>query len=294
MTLRELLTKGYRTLFLAEVDTPFLDAVVLLAFVMGTTKEKLLSSLPDAAGASVEHRYRETLDKRCAGAPVSYIRRAKEFYGLEFYVDERVLVPRPDTETVVERVLSLTRSDPRIKDVHDACTGSGCIAIALKRTDPELRVSASDISAQASEVFAMNAERLLGGGIPFYPSDLLEGVPGIFDVISANPPYLSDDEVRGMSRLGWPEPEISLRGGRNGTETAARLIKGAPRKLRPGGWLVLEAAPEQQLRLYALMDQAGFRNLAVDRDLSGKARVIWGAIQSIGAAEIRKGHTPHG
>ena len=102
MSVRSLLTRGYEILFFAEVQSPFLDAVVLLAHAMGVTKEKLLASLPDEVEPGVEATYSGFLDLRCSGVPVSYIRRVKEFYGLDFFVDERVLVPRPDTEVLVE------------------------------------------------------------------------------------------------------------------------------------------------------------------------------------------------
>jgi release factor glutamine methyltransferase len=277
MTVRELLSLGYQTLFLAEVDTPYLDAVVLLAFAMGVAKERLMASLPDEVEAAAEERFRDFLSRRSAGIPVSYIRRAKEFYGLEFYVDERVLVPRPDTETLVERVLAISRADPRIRSIHDACTGSGCVGITLKKVAPELEVSASDISPQAAEVFRINCERILGRELPFQTADLLDSLPArSVDLVAANPPYLRDQEVDGLARIGWPEPQISLRGGREGTELAARLIRAAVGALRPAGWLVMEAAPDQFTRLFALMDQAGFRGVDVERDLAGRERVISG------------------
>jgi release factor glutamine methyltransferase len=291
MTVRELLTRGYRSLFYAEVDTPFLDAVVLLAFAQGVSKEKVLASLPDHVDEESERRYLAFLSERAGGKPVSYIRRSKEFFGLEFYVDERVLVPRPDTETLVEKVLGLCRSDPGIRNVHDACTGSGCVAIALKRMNPELRMSASDISPPAQEVFAINA-RSLGVEIPFFLSDLLMNVPSSFDLISANPPYLSDGEVDAMAKVGWPEPEVSLRGGRDGTDVIARLIRAASPKLRAGGWLVVEAAPDQFLKLFALMDQSGFRHIEVEKDLAGRERVISGMRET--AAVAVEGSQAHG
>ena len=278
MTARSLLTQGYDTLFYAEVQTPFLDAVVLLAHAMEATKEKLLASLPDELPPEVESRFRSFLDLRCTGVPVSYIRRVKEFYGLDFYVDERVLVPRPDTEVLVEKVLQCIHADPRLRRVHDVCTGSGCIGIAVKRTEPDLEVSASDISAAALEVAAVNAERLLGGTLPAFHSDLLESVPGSFDLIASNPPYLRDDEVADLRKLGWREPELALAGGRDGTALAERLIRAAPARLTTGGWLVLEAAPLQITKLFALMDQAGFHTIDVEKDLAGSSRVIAGRL----------------
>jgi len=132
MTARSLLAQGYDTLFFAEVDSPLLDALVLLAHALATTKERLLASLPDAVSPEAEERYRGLIDRRCEGIPVSYLRRIKEFYGLEFYVDERVLVPRPDTEVLVEKVLGVVRGDPRLRRVHDACTG-----LRLRRDRPQ-------------------------------------------------------------------------------------------------------------------------------------------------------------
>jgi release factor glutamine methyltransferase len=278
MTVRSLLSQGNDKLFFAEVDTPLLDALVLLAHAMGTSKEKLLASLPDPVAPEVVERYLAMVDRRCSGIPVSYIRRLKEFYGLDFYVDERVLVPRPDTEVLVEKVLQVVRSDFRLRRVHDACTGSGCVGIALQHMAPELEVSASDISPPALEVATLNSQKLLGKRIPSFRSDMLEDVPGPFDVIASNPPYLRDDEVADMRKLGWPEPELALRGGTDGTALAARLIRSAPTKLVSGGWLVLEAAPRQFNKLYAFMDQAGFHTIDVEKDLRGTDRVIAGRL----------------
>jgi release factor glutamine methyltransferase len=286
MTLRSLLSQGYDTLFFAEVLTPFLDAAVLLAHAMEVTKEKLLASLPDEAPPEIEARFKGFLDLRCSGVPVSYLVKHKEFYGLDFFVDERVLVPRPDTEVLVEKVLQCVRADPRLRRVHDACTGSGCIGISVKRAVPGIEVSASDISAPALEVAAMNAERILGGSLPAFRSDLLDSVPGSFDLIASNPPYLRDDEVTDLRKLGWREPELALAGGGDGTSLAARLIRTAPSRLTTGGWLVLEAAPAQITKLFALMDQAGFHTIDVEKDLAGSNRVIAGrldaAVQVIG------------
>jgi release factor glutamine methyltransferase len=276
MTFRSLLAQGSSTMTLAEVDTPVLDALVLLAFAAGTTKERLLASLLDDAVAGTEERYRALLDRRSAGTPVSYIRGSKEFYGLEFHVDERVLVPRPDTETLVEAALRLLDAEPRLERVHDACTGSGCVAVALKSVRPRLAVSASDVSPGAGEVLAINARGLLGETLPFFVSDLLENVPGEFDLVTANPPYLSAAEVDAMRAMGWPEPPLALLGGHGGTELAERLIGQAPGKLAPQGWLALEAAPGQFDRLAQAMSQAGFTDVAVEKDLAGRGRVILG------------------
>jgi release factor glutamine methyltransferase len=274
ITVQSALRRGQAALFYAEVETPLLDATVLLSEAMGVSKEQLLAR-PEA---SVEEeswlRYQGFLDRRCSGTPVSYIRRGKEFFSLEFYVDERVLVPRPDTEVLVEEALRLAEGNPGLKRVHDACTGSGCVAIALQHARPDLEVSASDISAGAEEVFRLNCRRILGRELPFTRSDLLSGVAGSFDLITANPPYLKDQEVDNMKKIGWPEPEEALRGGPDGTRQVARLLRQAPARLAPGGYLALEADPDEMGFLRQRLSLAAFQDIREAKDLAGRPRVI--------------------
>jgi len=275
MTVGHALNRGKRLLFYAEVDTPMLDATVLLSEALGTSKERLLASLPDPMDEEGFSRFRSFIDLRCAGLPVSYIRKKKEFFSLEFYVDERVLVPRPDTEILVEEALRTLKAYPQAKRVHDACTGSGCVAIALKHSIPELKVSASDISVEALQVAVRNARRLLPTArIRLYRSDLLAGVPGRYDLITANPPYLTDLEVENMRKVGWPEPELALQGGVHGTDLLHRLIRQSSRKLRSTGHLLLEAAPRQMPVLQRELADQGFEKITVVTDLAGRDRVI--------------------
>jgi len=275
MTVGGALNQGKERLFYAEVDTPMLDATLLLSEALETSKEKLLASLPDPLDPDLWQRYCGLLDLRCAGQPVSYIRRKKEFFSLEYYVDPRVLVPRPDTEVLVEEALRLLEAGPLIQRVHDACTGSGCVAIALKHSFPTVKVSGSDISREALQVAAENARRLLPESrIRLYRSDLLARAPGRYDLITANPPYLTDGEVENMEKIGWPEPVLALRGGVDGTDLLRRLIRQASRKLRAGGTLLLEAAPTQMTLLERELIDRGYGGIAVVPDLAGRDRVI--------------------
>lgn len=276
ITVRQLLARGRDALVAAEVDTPMLDAAVLLAHAMGASKERLIASLPDEAGEDLARRYGELIGQRSAGRPVSYIRRLKEFWGLEFHVDESVLVPRPDTETLVERALFLARSDESLRRIHDACTGSGCVAIALAAELAGRVVTASDVSAAVERVFELNCARLLGRQLPFFLSDLLAETPGPYDLVVANPPYLTDREADELAKIGWPEPDLALRGGPDGTAVAARLIREAAGRIRGRGWICLEAAPPQIDHLAALLDGAGFGTVEIERDLGGRQRVISG------------------
>ena len=251
-----------------------LDAVVLLSEALGLTKEKTLASLPEAVDREGYIRYQQFLDRRCSGSPVSYICRKKEFFSLEFYVDQRVLVPRPDTEILVEEALQILQSSPTGQKVHDACTGSGCIAIAIKYTLPEVEVTASDISLLCGEVYRKNAQNLLGFPLPFCRSDLLRDVQGRYNLITANPPYITDKEVENMQKIGWPEPELALKGGNDGTLLLERLILQAPEKLFRGGTLLLESASVQVPGLASLLQAAGFGSIRVLKDLAGRDRGI--------------------
>ncbi len=274
MTVQYVLKEGQSILFYAEVETPMLDAMILLSEAREESKEKLLSSLPEAVSEKDYLRYRRLLDLRCSGQPVSYIRRRKEFYSLDFYVDERVLVPRPDTEILVEEALNTLHEMPLIRRLHDACTGSGCIAITLKHELPELEITASDKFPEVEEIFYLNSTKNLSFPLTFYLSDLLEDVPGNYDLITANPPYLKDTDVENMKKIGWPEPELALKGGLDGTTVAKRLIEQSVQKLYSGGFLLLEAAPDQMKDLMGAAESAGFREISIIKDLAGRERVF--------------------
>jgi release factor glutamine methyltransferase len=277
-TVKTALQEGQRILFYAEVDTPMLDSTVLLAEVMGITRETLFASLTDTIDEKTFQTYKELIDKRCRGIPVSYIRRKKEFYGIEFYVDERVLVPRPDTEILVDTVLAILDEYPEMKRLHDVCTGSGCIAICLKKRKPGLIISASDISPGAGEVFRINAWNILREEIPFSCSDLFYAVNGRFDIITANPPYLSHREVDDMKKIGWPEPASALRGGPGGIAVSGILIHQAQARINPGGFLVMESSPVHMCALRRIMTTCSFTDISVHKDLGARDRVITGRV----------------
>jgi release factor glutamine methyltransferase len=282
MTGRSLLAQGSQALAIPGRETPGLDALLLLAHALDLTKERLMAALPDPVDPAASERYRGLLERRRAGVPVSYLTGRKEFWGLDFVVDGRVLAPRPDTETLVERALETARGRPEIRRVLDLCAGSGCVGIAIASERPDLEVTLSDVSAEAIEVARANARRLLGAELPAVVADLFDGAPGPFDLVTANPPYLSDAETDRALGEGSAEPALALRGGAVGTELAARLIREAPAALREGGWLILEAGPGQFDALAAAMAEAGFADVAVARDLGGRERVAAGRLDRAG------------
>ncbi len=304
MTRREAFQEGVRILAEAgrkESGTPSLDASVLLAASLGCTKEALILSYSDQLDAAALEVYRGFIERRAAGEPVAYITGVKEFWGREFHVDSRVLIPRPDTELLVETALALGDSIETVRSaaarqtaggaaapvrVHETCTGSGCVAVSIAADRPNWYVSASDISSAALDAAAANALRLLpstrpGGPPDFWLSDLLSALPcagtGCCDIILANPPYVPTTEAAGLAEE-FHEPLLALDGGGDGLEPYRRLIPQAASALVPGGWLAVEADPSEADALRALFIKAGFSGVETLADLAGLARVTKGKL----------------
>ncbi|HDQ14327.1 MAG TPA: peptide chain release factor N(5)-glutamine methyltransferase [Sediminispirochaeta sp.] len=287
-TVRELLVEA--TELLSELETPFLDATLILAHTLGVSREKILASYPEEIPLSAEHEFRSYLEKRRSGYPVSYIRQKKEFFGLPFYVDERVMVPRPETETLVELVLqdveTKLASQPRSMEssgaagggtaILDLGTGSGCIAISLKYLRPELEVHAADVSKSALAVCRQNSRHLLCDPLPLIESDFFSNIQGHYDIIVSNPPYVKNSEVAQMQQRRWPEPLQALDGGDDGLDSIRLIIEEAYDFLKPGGALFLETGIDQIQEVKDLLSHRGYRNAQAYQDLSGRDRVVSG------------------
>ncbi|TVR32094.1 MAG: peptide chain release factor N(5)-glutamine methyltransferase [Spirochaetaceae bacterium] len=275
-TIRAALRSASAALHRNGIETPWLDSVVLLCHALQISKERLFARLDDPLHASPLHSLTDAVNRRLAGEPVSYIRGIKEFYGREFSVDRRVMVPRPETETLVETALELIDADPTITRVHDCCSGSGCVAVTLALERPQLQLSASDVSQAALEVCSANVRHLAAGSVEVYHSDLLQSVPGRFDLIVANPPYVTDDEVDSMLRSGWPEPEVSLAGGPDGLRLIRRLAAESIDHLGMNRYLVLEGAFDQRASVFNVFHHSGLRDVDSRADLGGRDRVYLG------------------
>ena len=211
------------------------------------------------------------LARRFAGEPLQYLRGRTEFYGREFLVDDRVLIPRPETELVVETALRLA---PREGLVVDIGTGSGCIAVSIERERPDLRVAAVDCSLGALAVAARNRDRL-GSRVRLAASDLLSAVAGPINVVVSNPPYVPRAEYEQLAvEVRIHEPEIALTPGRRGTEIIARIFDEAAVRLAPRGVLILEVGYGQEKRIRRLAKTKGFSVDELLPDLAGIPRVV--------------------
>lgn len=269
-----------------SAGTPYLDALVLLAHATGIPTERLLAMLPDELAADAARQFTTLVRERCTGTPVSYIRGFKEFYGREFVVSPAVLVPRPETELLVEAALeALDASNAGALHLHDACTGSGCVAITLAAERPDLLVTASDVDEGALAVAATNRDRLLNGvPLELWRSDALASLDDSLSrrslpapwIITANPPYVTDTEYRVMEEAGWPEPAHALAAGPEGLAVIRTLARQAVTALPSGGYLILEIGADQGAASARILSQAGFSTVRVRKDLAGRDRVVVG------------------
>lgn len=276
MTVRDTLKEGSDLLKSCDTDTSYLDSSLLLSHIMGISKEKLFASFPDEVSSEQSQSFRDLVKKRSEGHPVAYLTEKKEFFGLVFHIEEGVLCPRPDTELLVEKVLSLTENDNTLTEVLDLCTGSGCIALSLKVHNKKLNVTASDISPVSKRVFSINNCSLADESITFKKSSLFNKIEGTFDIIVSNPPYLTTEETDQRMDDGWKEPELALDGGEDGLDLIRIIIDEAPLYLNDRGYLLIEAHPDQMENMKICMKQKGFENIIILKDLPGLDRVICG------------------
>ena len=231
-------------------------------------------ALPAAAAASFGAACR----RRAAGEPVAYLVGEREFFGLPLRVDARVLVPRPDTETLVEWSLEVLR-DRRAPRVVDLGTGSGAIALAIRQARADAQVEAVDRSAEALAVAAANAQRL-GLGVSFRRADWLQGAAGSYDLVVSNPPYIATGDPH-LPALRH-EPLEALVAGEDGLDAIRRIAQAAPAHLRPGGWLLLEHGFDQAPAVRALLAAAGLRDVGSRTDLAGLDRCSGGRRLELG------------
>lgn len=258
------------------VASPRLDAQVLLAHRLGLTRLQLYLRFEQPLSTAEQDDLRELLRRRAAGEPVAYLTGEKEFYSLPFRVDERVLIPRPDSETLVDAAREVF-SDAAPASIADVGTGSGCLLCALAREFSRCEGVGVDSDAGALEVAAHNARALgLAERVRFVQGDLLDGVAGSFELVVANLPYVPTDEIERLSPEVRREPRGALDGGPDGLDLIRRLVPQAFARLAAHGWLLLEVGQGQALAVGELLSAAGFAGLRSWNDLSGIERVVGG------------------
>lgn len=281
LTIAEALREAATALRVAGLKEPRREAGSLLSHATGRDAASLITHADEALVPPVRERFRDAVARRASGEPFQYIAGRQEFYGLEFEVTPDVLIPRPETELLVETALELLKGTdaPLVCDVG---TGSGCIAVTLLREREDARGFALDISEDALRIAVRNAERHgVGGRLRLLVSDCFdafqtgehEGVR--FDLVASNPPYIAESDLEGLQReVRDHEPRGALTPGGDGLSVIRRLVAESPRFLKPGGHLLIEIGFEQHERVAALVDPAVWTLLDIRKDLQGIPRTV--------------------
>ncbi len=260
-----------------QLDAPRLTAEILLAFTLKLDRVKLFMELDRPLEKDELASYKALIQRRMQYEPTQYLTGFKDFYNRRFEVDPRVLIPRPETELLVEAVLKWLPNDAPSR-VLDLCTGSGCVAVTLAAERPQASVWATELSKDAAAVARANAEKhQVASRVWVLEGDLFEPVPAgaRFDVIASNPPYVKRADLAGLQKEVLQEPRLALDGGEDGLEFVRRIAEGAHVRLKAGGWLALEIGDEQGAAVKEVLTRAGYLAVRVDKDLARLDRLAF-------------------
>ena len=292
MTIKEILDFGRQTLTQAGIEYPGLEAEILLSSILAKDRVYFYTHSQDAVDLKRAETYRSAIKRRCQSEPVAYILGKKEFMGMDFFVNGDVLIPRPDTEPMVEYLLEYLQVNyPEGAKVLDLCTGSGAIGISIKKYFKPGIVSLSDFSEAALAVARINAGQLVNGELSLYQGDLFAAIPQgeTFDVIVSNPPYISRVEMSGLARdIIEYEPHMALDGGESGLDFYRRIIAEAHLFLRKDGLLALEIGDDQAADVTQLLTDDGFQEIQTITDLSGRIRCLTGKLSGLKSGDNNK------
>lgn len=271
MTYQEVYRMGVNSLEQAEIVEAALDARLLLEHVCGTNRNDLLAHGDREVTEEAYESYVDYIEKRSRRVPLQHLTGVQEFMGLEFAVNEHVLIPRQDTEILVEEVLKNLHDGMRILDM---CTGSGCILLSLLRYSNDCTGVGADISEKALETACKNREAF-NLSAEFIRSDLFEEVEGKFDIIVSNPPYIRTEVIGTlMEEVQKHEPYIALDGKKDGLFFYKEIISSAPKYLYQGGQIYFEIGYDQGEQVSELLSQAGYKEIQVIKDYAGLDRVV--------------------
>lgn len=267
MKLIELLKKAIESLKQNNIEEPIIKARILLSDLLKMRKEDLIINENKELNAEIVEKYLFNIDKLCNNYPLQYITKKQEFMGAAFEVNDSVLIPRQDTEILVEESLKYVHNN-----ILELCTGSGIIAISIAKRNSTAKVTATDISEKALEVAKRNALKHQAD-IEFIQSDLFENIQEKYDLIVSNPPYIETDTINNLDEQVKKEPIIALDGGIDGLDFYRKISKEAYKYLNKDGYLCLEIGYNQKKKVMELL-QDRYKNVTCIKDLSGNDRVI--------------------
>lgn len=274
MTIKELILYGTKKIKESNIENANLQAKILLSYLLNEPKEYLIINQDKEIEVQLEKEFKENIEKIANGYPIQYIIKKQEFMKLNFYVNENVLIPQPDTEILVEEVINICKTLENVK-ILDMCTGSGAIAISLAKYIENSIVMASDISENALEVAKKNAKEN-GVEINFLKSDMFNEFSNMkFDVIVSNPPYIEKDVIKNLSKQVKYEPHIALDGGEDGLYFYKILAEDAHKFLNKNGYLCLEIGYNQKQSVTNLLNATKkYEEIYCIKDLANIDRVI--------------------
>ena len=276
-SIKQLITDGEQAL--AGSDSARLDAEILLALALNQPRTWLYTWPEHIPSLPEQQLYLDLLRRRRQGEPVAYLVHRKEFWGIDLKINHHVLIPRPETETLVQAVLTALAGKPAAR-VADLGTGSGAIALALATEQPDWHIVATDISADALALARENATRLGIDNVSFMKGQWLEPLQGMtLDAIVANPPYVAEGDPHLKQGDVRFEPALALVSSDNGLADIRHIVQHCPPCLVAGGWLMLEHGYEQGPAVRKIFSEAGFRDVVTHRDLAGHERVTAGQVQ---------------
>lgn len=274
MTIKETLTKGMIMLKNNNIESPKLKARLLLQYILKKSRQYLIVYDNEEVGKKEQWEYFVNIEKLTKGVPLQHITHTQEFMKMDFYVDENVLIPRPDTEILVEEVIKIAQNIDKPK-ILDLCTGSGAIAISIAKNVPNAEIYAVDISEKALGIATKNAHRL-EANVKFIKSNLFKDLKNMkFDIIVSNPPYIKKDDIQFLSNEVKKEPQIALDGGYDGLDFYRKITKHAIEYLKFGSYLCFEIGFNQKEDVMEIIKNEGhYTGTYCKKDLCGNDRII--------------------
>lgn len=273
LTIKENLTYAVKLLKDNQIEESVLKAKLLLSYVLKKPKEYLIINEKKELLIEEQKKFEDLLLKLSNNIPLQYLTNKQEFYGIEFFVNENVLIPQPDTEILVEEVIEISRKE-NLKEILDLCTGSGAIAVVLSENLKSATITASDISEKALEIAKINDKK---HKVIFKQSDMFENLHNQkFDIIVSNPPYIKTDIIRDLNKEVQHEPKLALDGGQDGLNFYRIIINEASEYLNENGYLCLEIGDDQKTEIIKMLKDKNYKNIYSKKDFAGNDRVVIG------------------